>query len=111
MTPDQRLETFRSFIAQRPDDPFPRYSLAAALRDAGRAEEAAGEFRELARRAPDYLPTYLPFGQVLEGLGQDAEAVRVYEDGIACATRKRDGHARDKLAAALEAVRARGASR
>ncbi|MGC4000918.1 MAG: hypothetical protein QM767_27055 [Anaeromyxobacter sp.] len=111
MTPEQRLAAFQKIVEQKPDDPFARYSLAMALRGAARAEEAVVQFRELARRAPDYVPTYLMLGQALEGLGRDVEAAAAYEDGIACAARKQDGHARSELAGALEAVRARGASR
>ncbi len=48
-------------------------------------------------------------GQTLETLGRDADAARVYEDGIAAATRANDMHARNELGLALEAVRARGA--
>jgi predicted Zn-dependent protease len=111
MTPEQRLEAFRQFVAKSPEDSFARYSLAMALRSAGRVEEAVAEFRELARRAPDYVPTYLMLGQALETLARDAEAARAYEDGIAAATRKHDVHAEGELAQALEAVRSRGAVR
>jgi predicted Zn-dependent protease len=109
MTPEQRLEAFRKFVENSPDDPFARYSLAMALRTAGQGEEAVREFRELARRRPDYVPTYLMLGQLLEALGKDAEAARAYEDGVAQATLKQDGHARSELEQALESVRARGA--
>ncbi|MFY3745529.1 hypothetical protein ACOQFB_16580 [Anaeromyxobacter sp. Red801] len=109
MTPEQRLETFRKFVEKSPDDPFARYSLAMALRSAGQGEESAQEFRELARRVPDYVPTYLMLGQVLETLGRDGEAAKAYQDGVAVATRKQDGHAVSELTQALEAVRARGA--
>ncbi len=108
MTPEQRLAAFRQFVEKSPDDPFARYSLAMALRGAGRAEEAVAEFRELSRRKPDYVPTYLMLGQVLEGLGRDADAARAYEDGVAAATRMNDTHARSELAQALEQLRARG---
>jgi hypothetical protein len=47
-------------------------------------------------------------GQVLQGLGRDAEAAEAYEHGIAAATRANDMHARGELEQALEAVRARG---
>ena len=109
MTPEQRIETFRAFVAKSPDDPFARYSLAMALRSAGRGGEAAAEFEELRRRRPAYVPAYLMLGQTLEALGRDADAARAYEDGIAAATRENDMHARDVLGAALEALRARGA--
>jgi predicted Zn-dependent protease len=111
MTPEQRLEAFRKFVEKSPDDPFARYSLAMALRGLGRGEEAVAEFREIARRAPQYVPTYLMLGQELERLGRDGEAAQAYEDGIASATRHNDAHARNELGQALEAVRTRGAGR
>jgi predicted Zn-dependent protease len=109
MTPEQRLEAFRKFVEKSPDDPFARYSLAMALRSAGQVEDAVREFRELVRRQPQYVPTYLMLGQVLETVGRDGEAAQAYEDGIAQAARKQDGHAQGELQGALDAVRARGA--
>jgi predicted Zn-dependent protease len=111
MTPEQRLETFRKFVERNPADPFARYALAMALRSGGRGEEAVVEFRELSRRTPDYVPVYLMLGQTLEALGRDGEAAQAYQDGVAQATRKNDGHAASELTQALEAVRTRGASR
>jgi predicted Zn-dependent protease len=108
MTPEQRLETFRRLVTERPDEPFARYSLAMALRSAGKSEEAAAEFAELVRRSPDYVPTYLMFGQVLEVLGRAADAARAYEHGVAAAQRARNEHARSELTQALEVLRARG---
>jgi predicted Zn-dependent protease len=111
VTPEQRIEAFRAFVARSPDDPFARYSLAMALRSAGRAAEAAAEFEELRRRKPDYVPAYLMLGQTLESLGRDPEAAQAYEAGAAAAARVNDMHARSELDQALEAVRARGAAR
>jgi predicted Zn-dependent protease len=108
VTPEKRLEAFQRMVEQRPDEPFARYSLAMALRSAGRNGEAAREFRELARRAPAYVPTYLMMGQVLQALGQGAEAAQAYQEGMAAATRAGDEHARGELAQALEALRAQG---
>ena len=108
MTPEQRIETFRAFVARSPDDAFARYSLAMALRSAGRGADAAAEFEELRRRRPEYVPAYLMLGQTLEALGRDGDAARAYEDGVAAATRVNDMHARNELGQALEAVRARG---
>jgi predicted Zn-dependent protease len=108
MTPEQRLDAFQKFVDRSPDDPFARYSLAMALRSLGRAEDAAAQFRELARRRPEYVPTYLMLGQVLEGLGLADEAARAYLDGIAAATRANDEHARSELEQALAHAR-RGA--
>jgi predicted Zn-dependent protease len=109
MTQEQRIDAFRAFVAKSPDDAFARYSLAMALRTAGRTDEAIAEFFETARRKPDYVPSYLMLGQVLEAGGRDGEAARAYEDGIAAATRTNDMHARSELSQALDAIRARGA--
>jgi predicted Zn-dependent protease len=110
VTPEQRVDAFKKMIEQRPDEPFARYSLAMSLRGLGRAEEAAGEFHELILRKPDYVPTYLMLGQVLEGLGRAVEAAGAYERGIAAASRMNDQHAQSELAAALEVLRAHGAT-
>jgi predicted Zn-dependent protease len=108
MTPEQRLEGFRKYVAERPDDPFTRYSLAMQLRSMARLEEAVAEFRELGRRAPDYVPTWLMLGQALETLGRDAEAVQAYQDGVAAASRTANHHARGELEEALERVTRKG---
>jgi len=111
VTPEQRIDAFRAFVAKNPDDAFARYSLAMALRSAGRGADAASEFEQLRARKPDYVPAYLMLGQTLETLGRDADAARAYEDGVAAATLVNDMHARSELGQALEAVRARGAGR
>jgi len=108
MTPEQRLEGFRRFVAERPDEPFTRYALAMQLRSMGLREEAVAELRELGRRTPDYVPTWLMLGQALEALGRDGDAAQAYRDGIAAATRQADHHARSELEDALERVSAQG---
>jgi predicted Zn-dependent protease len=107
MTPEQRLEAFQKFALARPDDPFTRYALAMHLRSMDRLAEAVEAFTELARRAPDYIPTWLMLGQTLEAAGRDDEAARAYQDGMAAATRRQDPHARGELEAALAALHSR----
>ena len=108
MTPDQRLAAIRGHVAQRPDDPFARYSLAMALRATGEREAAVGEFRELVRRVASYVPAYLMMWQVLEELGQDPQALLVFEQGVTVERERGDGHAERELSGAAEALRARG---
>jgi predicted Zn-dependent protease len=108
MTPEQRLAAFRGLLVKRPDDPFARYSVAMALRSAGDRQGAVAEFRENARRAPDYVPSYLMLGQLLEELSLHAEALAAFEDGIAAARRSGDGHAERELQSAADGVRTRG---
>jgi len=108
VTPEKRIEAFRRMLEARPDEPFARYSLAMALRGADRGEEAVREFRELQRRAPAYVPTYLMLGQLLETLGRGEEAARAYQDGIAAARQSGNDHARGELEQALDLLRAQG---
>ncbi len=77
-------------------------------RAAGRPEEAAREFEELARRLPDYVPTYLMWGQVLESLGRTDEARAIYQRGAEVALRAGNDHARSELLEALDALRRQG---
>jgi predicted Zn-dependent protease len=110
VTPEQRLEAFKKLVQDRPDEPFARYSLAMAYRSLGDAVAAAAEFEALARLRPEYVPTYLMMGQVLEAIGRGEDAARAYEGGIAAAARQGNDHARSELEQALEVLRAQGAS-
>ena len=105
MTPEQRLQAFRTLVDRSPDDAFARYSLAMGLRSAGRQEEAAGQFAELARRQPGYVPTYLMWGQVLQALGRTDQARRAYQAGVAAARAASDDHALSELTQAADALK------
>jgi predicted Zn-dependent protease len=107
MTPEERLSAFQKFAAARPDDPFTRYSLAMQYRAMSRLDEAVQEFQALARRTPDYVPTWLMLGQALEALGRGPEAAQAYRDGMATAARQGDNHARGELEDALEQLGAK----
>ncbi len=105
MTPDERLAAFRKFLERSPDDPFARYSLAMGHRSAGRSEEAVAEFEELARRRPDYVATYLMWGQTLEAMGRFEDAARVYDRGGEAARTAGNGHALSELGEARDGLR------
>jgi len=108
VTPEKRIEAFRRMLEARPDEPFARYSLAMAMRAAGRGDEAVSEFEELRRRSPGYVPTYLMLGQLQEALGRSAEAARAYQDGIAAAAQAGNDHAKKELEQSLDLLRAQG---
>ena len=109
MTPEQRLAAFKKIIEQRPEEPFPRYSLAMAHRALGQGEDAARQLEELAMKAPGYVPTYLMLGQALEALGRTEEAAGAYRRGIGAATQANGERARSELGQALEHLQAQGA--
>lgn len=99
-----RVATFRTFIAKKPDDPFPRYGLAMELRTRGDLAGAAAAFDELIAAFPDYVPSYLMSGGVLAELGRRDEAIARYRRGIEVATTKGDHHAKGELESALAAA-------
>ncbi len=96
-----RIETFRTFIARTPTDPFPRYGLAMELKGRGQLAEAAAAFSDLMTSFPDYVPTYLMAGSTVAALGRKAEAADIYRKGIEVASRTGDQHARGELETAL----------
>jgi len=79
-----------------------------ALRSAGDGAGAVAEFHELQRRAPDYVPTYLMLGQLLDELGRPAEALETLELGMAAAQRRGDAHAEREIGDRAEGIRTRG---
>ena len=99
-----RLETFRTFIARAPGDPFPRYGLAMELKTAGDLDGARAAFAELLEAFPDYVPTYLMAGGLARERGTHDEAVEIYRTGIEVATRRGDQHARRELESALAEI-------
>lgn len=99
-----RIATFKTFIAKRPTDPFPRYGLAMEHKTRGELELAWTQFEELLSQFPDYVPTYLMAGGTLAALGRAAEAADVYRRGMAAATRGHDQHAYRELETALAEI-------
>jgi predicted Zn-dependent protease len=102
--PPDRIALLTGFIAQRPDDPFPRYALAIEHKNAGQLSQAWENFRVLMDAHPDYVAAYLHAGQTLIGLGRPGDARQVFETGIAASLRRGDAHARGELEGALAQV-------
>jgi predicted Zn-dependent protease len=96
-----RIETFKTFIARTPTDPFPRYGLAMEYKGSGRLDEAWVTFQELIESFPDYVATYLMAGGTLVALGRTPEAAEIFRKGIEVAGRRGDSHARKELETAL----------
>jgi tetratricopeptide (TPR) repeat protein len=96
-----RIDVIKKIAESQPNDPFPRYGLAMEYKNAGHAEEAHATFTELEARWPEYVAAYLMHGNLLASMHRLAEARGVYEQGIAAARKKGDGHALGELESAL----------
>lgn len=99
-----RLKTLRSFVAQRPQDPFPRYALGMELKGCGDLQAARDVFAGVMAEFPDYIACYAPAGEVLVALDRRDDARSVYAKGIEVCARKGDGHTRGNLEDALAAL-------
>jgi hypothetical protein len=97
-----RLEQLRTFIAAKPDEPFPRYALALELKSRGDPAAAAVEMKELIRRVPGYVAAYLQLGMLHQTLGANEEARGAFRSGQEVARKAGDTHALSELTSALE---------
>lgn len=95
----------RDVLAQNPKDTFARYGLAMEYANRGDTSTALAEFRTLLEANPDYAAAYQMAAQTLMKAGHDEEARRMLQDGIACAIRIRNQHARSEMEAMLDELR------
>jgi predicted Zn-dependent protease len=92
-----RRQMLEEFVAKKPDDAFSRYGLAMECMNSGDPAAADSHFRALIERSPDYIPSYLMYGQLLARESRNAEAQQVLSSGMAAASKKGDEHARSEM--------------
>ena len=59
-------------------------------------------FNEILKREPTYIGSYYHLGKLLERIGDNAKALRVYERGMEVAEEANDHHSYTELQAAYE---------
>lgn len=89
-------------LAQNPSDAFARYGLAMEYANQGQTETSLAEFSRLLESNPDYTAGYQMAAQTLIKSGREAEARSMLQNGIACAQRTRNQHARAEMEAMLD---------
>jgi predicted Zn-dependent protease len=72
----------------------------------GELAEACQVFQELVDKQPDYVATYLMYGNTLAATGDVARAAQMYRQGAEVSGRRGDGHTRSENLAALAALEA-----
>ena len=92
-----RLERLLEFFKTDPNDPFLKYALATEYLRLNNTEEALRFYLDLVDKHTDYIGTYYHLGKLYEQLGQQNDALKVYEQGIAIAKRIKDQHALSEL--------------
>jgi tetratricopeptide (TPR) repeat protein len=76
------LTLFGRAVALDPENLLAQRRFAAALRTAGRLEEAQQRYQEVLRREPRFAPGWLELGDVAEQRGALPEALRHYQEGL-----------------------------
>jgi predicted Zn-dependent protease len=99
-----RASTLAKFVEKNPKDPFPRYALALEHKNHGRLDACLAAFEELMLAVPDYVATYLHYGNALVEAKRVDRAREVYQIGLEAAMRKGDMHAFGELQGALAAL-------
>lgn len=100
-----RLESLQAMVSQNPNDSFARYGLAMEYATKGESENALNQFARLLAANPDYTAAYQMSAQVLIKAGREAEARTMLDEGIKCAIRTKNQHARSEMAGMLDELR------
>lgn len=78
---ESRVEMFSKLLDRDPDNPMVLYSLGSELFKEERYEEARRHLSKAVENKPDYSVAYRTLGRSLYELGEDEEALRVFERG------------------------------
>jgi predicted Zn-dependent protease len=96
-----RLEVLEDMVRSRPADAFSRYALAMELKGQGKKEAALREFQTLTEKNPDYVATYLIYGQLLVDVGKTEDAKKILERGRGVAQKAGNMHAVSEISELL----------
>src|SRR5512146_3303553 len=97
-----RIAMLKQMLEQNPTNAFARYGLAMEYARDGQVETALEEFQTLLRGNPDYTAAYFQAAQALARADRTEDARQWLRDGMACAERVGDQHAKSEMAAMLE---------
>ena len=97
-----RIDKLKEFLEKQPHDSFLQHALA--LEYVKMEDDAAARklFETILEREPGYVGSYYHWGRLLERVGENNEAIAVYEKGIAAAKAAGDNHSRNELQMALD---------
>jgi tetratricopeptide (TPR) repeat protein len=85
-----RLEKLLEFQRQQPDDLFLKYAMAMEYLGMKNIERAFLLFNEVIEKDIHYVAAYYQLGKILESRGEEADAIKMFEKGLAEAQLKKD---------------------
>jgi tetratricopeptide (TPR) repeat protein len=96
-----RSQQLEKMLEREPNDPFLLYGLALEHKKSSDFARAVELLHRTIEVDPGYCYAYYQLGQIHAATGDLVTAKRVFEQGIAAATKKGDGHAAGEISAAL----------
>ena len=75
-------ESYKKALELNPYQPAAHLALARIYASTGRAGDVAPEYETARQKFPEYLPTYVEFGQVYEAQGDFDRAKKAYQDAL-----------------------------
>lgn len=100
----EKITALTAFLAQNPGDSFVKHALALEYIKIGDIVQAEVIFKSIVADDPTNTGTYYHLAKLLIALGQQSEAIGVYEKGIEICKQVGDQHALRELLTALEDV-------
>jgi Tfp pilus assembly protein PilF len=97
-----RIEKLQEYMKTSGKDSFLQHALALEYIKAGNDEEARKLFNEILKREPTYIGSYYHLGKLLERIGDNVKALKVYERGMKVAEEANDHHSYTELRVAYE---------
>ncbi|WP_069659951.1 tetratricopeptide repeat protein [Arcticibacter eurypsychrophilus] len=94
---NDRLQKLLAFLDNDPVDPFIKYALATEYMKQKDQKQALIYYEDLLKNNENYVGTYYHAGKLYETMGRPAEAIKVYEKGMAIAKMANDMHAFSEL--------------
>lgn len=87
---EQKIENYKKVIELDPNDVLGYFSLATTYFDGKMYGPARETFEKAVKVNPNHSPSYLGWGQSLEALGRNKDAMDVYRQGIPVADKQGD---------------------
>lgn len=99
---NDRINKLNEFLKQTPDDCFLNHALALEYIKLGDDKTAARLFQKNIDFDENYLGTYYHYAKLLERIGDEDAAVKIYEQGMERCKAAGDNHSLSELRSAYE---------
>lgn len=97
-----RINKLKEYLKTSPNDNFLLHALALEHVKMGDDGEARKLFEDILERDEKYVGSYYHLAKLLERIGENEQAIKWYERGMAAAKEARDNHSYNELQAAYE---------